>query len=586
MKKIRLTGMLMALLAMLVCCGVSSCIFNDEPETPSSLFKKWYLADGSYVKFNPEGNGEYSSYEDGGILFPRSKAVDSKSESAEMVTYIFGYVYDDSDRQLKVTIWGMTYYFTIEKLTDTVLELENENGETISMTASDSGKEDVKELIVGEWGYAGYVTFKITADSLFYYDDGVLDEARRYRLNGNTIELYDYDFWDPVWTVKEVTEDYLICTYEGDMQQDLYFFSIRKEPDTVGDISLLYDKDWTGIDDMSSSFTHFNFYEDGTAVYSDKEGKLDIQFTYDAGTRKFVMTSDGEKEVYKVRKLTSDVFILDYYEGGVLVDSEEYRVINFDGGAGGGDIAGQVSAVCSVWDVIDDPENGYPYADVWSRTEFHYYADGKLSKVIEANGKMYLSTGLFEPFTRSTYTYDYNNRGSLLVSVKVDEMSECYHYDGVESLSLENMSVASEGKAELYAFVLDDEGHVSYSSMTDMDYRYDSNGQLVEMNRGDYSIKCGWTDGNMSYFELMDGSVTSFGYTPYENSYSIDLNGYICEDYLKDTPLPDGYFGKRSKNIVETGFQYSFDEHNHLVNLVKYNEGGYHYIEYDIQYNN
>lgn len=106
------------------------------------------------------------------------------------------------------------------------------------------------------------------------------------------------------------------------------------------------------------------------------------------------------------------------------------------------------------------------------------------------------------------------------------------------------------------------------------------------MNHDDYAIRCGWTDGNMAYYDLMDGSVTSFGYTPYENSYSIDLNGYICEDYLKDTPLPDGYFGKRSKNIVETGFRYSFDEHNHLVNLVKDNDGTYHYIEYDIQYNN
>ena len=87
------------------------------------------------------------------------------------------------------------------------------------------------------------------------------------------------------------------------------------EPDelVVGDESLLYGDEWTSFDSDSGAPMTWQFRENFQDLIWKVDGEeLVVNYTYDAESHVLTLTSEGEKEVYKITKLT-DHFI--YLEG-------------------------------------------------------------------------------------------------------------------------------------------------------------------------------------------------------------------------------------------------------------------------------
>ena len=349
MKKLNFASMLVMLMALVTCFSLSSCSDDDENDggAVAKLCKTWYLNSNTSITFKADGTGTLTTIEDAEYNLPRLPFKSAAGRSAlpgtrstrevsgTPVTVGFTYTYDDISKQLTLMMEGETMLWTIVTLTDDVLEVKDEDGDTVHFSSAQPQNPeppiDDNADLKGRWGYAGLVMWEFDEDSVKIYNGEDYFEKYAYRCNNRIVEVKESNEWWPAWKVEALTNDILGFSFynedEGTWRGREYVFRILDEPNTVGDASLLYGRKWSSFDDWG--LNSFTFESNGTGLYTDADGSYPFTFTYDATSHKLTMETDGEKEEYKVVKLTEKSLIFQSEtEDGVVEDVLECRVLD------------------------------------------------------------------------------------------------------------------------------------------------------------------------------------------------------------------------------------------------------------------
>ncbi len=271
------------------------------------LYNTWISEEQDLYTFNNDGSGSY-------------KAKDETS--ANDITY----EYDEASRLLTLhRVDGKVVRWTILSLTNDTMKVEDNDGQELTLTAYVNTAWI--ELLYGKWGVAGRTLMEFTnreGNKLFTLHEG--EEMEPYTVPFkydayNRIYFFENENWgDGYWQVKQVTQDILSLEIFGlngenlTIEGSMTLFRIP-EPDelVVGDESLLYGDEWTSFDSDSGAPMTWQFRENFQDLIWKVDGEeLVVNYTYDAESHVLTLTSEGEKEVYKITKLT-DRFI--YLEG-------------------------------------------------------------------------------------------------------------------------------------------------------------------------------------------------------------------------------------------------------------------------------
>lgn len=561
---------------------VSSCTTDDEDDfTLSSLYRIWYCDDGSSIQFNQDGTGLCK-----GDIFAYSKS--------GMTEYPFTFVCSDNGRNLDLTMeYGATFHFVINELSDTVLRLTDENGRYINFSSSHEGGVINTNKLLGKWGYGGYTLTEFTEDKMLNYNlNAEIPEKLDYRLIGNVIEVYEENEWWPMWRITRLDDDMLTLVSSDNPDVVYRHFRILDEEDTVGDISLIYDKDWVGFDDYG--YVHMNFKTNGKMIFKDVDGSYDYTFSYNKKNNRLVMSDGEEEETFVIKKLTDRVLMLVVYgsQGDNIDEILELRTISEtntgpnptpDPTPDPNPSDRMVKAICRIDDVKNNPNNNYPDADVWTRYEFKYDNKGRVSKVLFSSDKYFPGNGVVsdEVFC-TTYSYDYSKEGILTVNETTEWRSVDSGTDP-ENLSLLDSRINSKEDNGSYIFTLDSEEYRIIKG-SGSEYKYTEDGCLSMYDDTYDKINYEWSEGNLvsrSSNYLSD----KYEYLSLPNDYSIDINGYIVNDLLPNSiKMPWEFFGKRSKNIVDYFENVYTDEMNRISEFYELGKDEYVSVKVNIVY--
>lgn len=212
----------------------------------------------------------------------------------------------------------------ILSLTNDTLKVEDNNGQELTLTAYVNTAWI--ELLYGKWGVAGRTLMEFTnreGNKLFTLHEG--EEIGPYTVPFkydayNRIYFFENENWgDGYWQVKQVTQDILSLEIFGlngenlTIEGSMTLFRIP-EPDelVVGNESLLYGDEWTSFDPDSGAPMTWQFRENFQDLIWKVDGEeLVVNYTYDAESHVLTITSEGEKEVYKITKLTDHFMYLE-----------------------------------------------------------------------------------------------------------------------------------------------------------------------------------------------------------------------------------------------------------------------------------
>lgn len=349
MKKLNFVGLLLSMMALITSFGLYSCTTDEEDGyDASALVKTWYLNESSYVTFNSDGSGSYTTSVEEDPFYPRfsSKSkliqgvnyrhiasfVDKQVAASSTKTYHFTYQYNSSYKHLTINIEGNSFKFKVITLKENVLELKDVEGNYFNFSSIKPG-DPVPPIVtegalVGKWGAAGYTIFEFTENNwLIYYDNNEMYKCE-YRYENGIIYTYEGEEWAAVWNVLRLDNNILQLQYIDYPDEYIYMFRTSDEPNVVGDESLLYDRNWTSFDDYG--FVHMTFEKDGKVIYKDVDGTFEYGYTYDNVSHKITLRYDGEFETGRILKLTEDVLIIGIFgeQGEEFVDYMELRVLD------------------------------------------------------------------------------------------------------------------------------------------------------------------------------------------------------------------------------------------------------------------
>lgn len=270
------------------------------------LYNTWILEEQDLYTFNNDGSGSYKAKEE---------------TSANDITY----EYDEASRLLTLhRVDGKVVRWTILSLTNDTLKVEDNDGQELTLTAYVNTAWI--ELLYGKWGMAGRTLMEFTnreGNKLFTLHEG--EEMEPYTVPFkydayNRIYFFENENWgDGYWQVKQVTQDILSLEIFGlngenlTIEGSMTLFRIP-EPDelVVGDESLLYGDEWTSFDSDSGVPMTWQFRENFQDLIWKVDGEeLVVNYTYDAESHVLTLTSEGEKEVYKITKLTDHCIYLE-----------------------------------------------------------------------------------------------------------------------------------------------------------------------------------------------------------------------------------------------------------------------------------
>lgn len=270
------------------------------------LYNTWISEEQDLYTFNNDGSGSYKAKEE---------------TSANDITY----EYDEASRLLTLhRVDGQVVRWTILSLTNDTLKVEDNNGQELTLTAYVNTAWI--ELLYGKWGVAGRTLMEFTnreGNKLFTLHEG--EEMGPYTVPFkydayNRIYFFENENWgDGYWQVKQVTQDILSLEIFGlngenlTIEGSMTLFRIP-EPDelVVGDESLLYGDEWTSFDPDSGAPMTWQFRENFQDLIWKVDGEeLVVNYTYDTESHVLTITSEGEKEVYKITKLTDHFMYLE-----------------------------------------------------------------------------------------------------------------------------------------------------------------------------------------------------------------------------------------------------------------------------------
>lgn len=350
MKKLNFVGLLLSMMALITSFGLYSCTTDEEDGyDASALVKTWYLNESSYVTFNSDGSGSYTTSVEEDPFYLRSSSkskliqgvnyrhiasfVDKQVAASSTKTYHFTYQYNSSYKYLTINIEGNSFKFKVITLKENVLELKDVEGNYFNFSSTKPGDPEppivTEETLVGKWGAAGYTIFEFTEDNwLIYYDNNEMYKCE-YRYEDGIIYTYEGEEWAAAWYVVRLDANILGLDYVSN-GGSIYMFRTLDEPNTIGDKSLLYDRNWTSIESIDGGFIHMTFEKNGKIIYKDAEGDMTLNYTYDNGSHKITIGYGGEVEVGRVLKLTENVLIIGIFgeQGEVIVDYMELRVLD------------------------------------------------------------------------------------------------------------------------------------------------------------------------------------------------------------------------------------------------------------------
>lgn len=270
------------------------------------LYNTWISEEQDLYTFNNDGSGSYKAKEE---------------TSANDITY----EYDEASRLLMLhRVDGQVVRWTILSLTNDTLKVEDNNGQELTLTAYVNTAWI--ELLYGKWGAAGRTLMEFTnreGNKLFTLHEG--EEMGPYTVPFkydayNRIYFFENENWgDGYWQVTQVTQDILSLEIFGlngenlTIEGSMTLFRIP-EPDelVVGDESLLYGDEWTSFDPDSGAPMTWQFRKNFQDLIWKVDGEeLVVNYTYDAESHVLTITSEGEKEVYKITKLTDHFMYLE-----------------------------------------------------------------------------------------------------------------------------------------------------------------------------------------------------------------------------------------------------------------------------------
>ena len=194
---------------------------------------------------------------------------------------------------------------------------------------------------------------------------------------------------------------------------------------------------------------------------------------------------------------------------------------------------------------------------------------------------------------QATYFYDADGNISRIHSVYGSgRVSHDISFIITESTIAWNV-IGSNGNSEVFRAVIDN-GRAQSMTVEDCMFRYDANGQLIEVESGDdnwgriYILT--WNNGNITRLEQREASgtlVSSIDYT-YTNYVADNLlasghlfnplteNGFLDNDYSMAI-FYTGACGKLSKNLPATAKFYIQNHNSSDLSLVLYGERTYEY---------
>lgn len=330
MKSLKLVGIL--LIVSLLSIGFYSCSDDDDTppgNVPELLIRTWYMGGNSSITFNSNGTGSIQTDDAGysaGIL---------KTKALTRATLTFTYTYNDTTKQIILSMSGEKAIWTILRLTEAVLEIEDEEGDVLVLNATITPDPTpiAPSLLYGDWGYAGKIYMSLTEDGYctLYDGDSAKGETVKYKFENNRIIFYDNGEWweGSAYVVKSLTQDYIKFDMlsEGVKTGTFAFFRVAKEENTIGPASYLYNKTWTTFDE--DSFLQLKFNENGTGTYTESDGNVSFKFSYNESTHKLTLTLGSEKEVWEIIKLTQKaVFFKIIDEDGYSEEITEFRVLD------------------------------------------------------------------------------------------------------------------------------------------------------------------------------------------------------------------------------------------------------------------
>lgn len=339
MKKLNFVGMLLAV--SLFSIGFFSCGNDDDDKNigniPEKLIGTWYMSENSFVTFNANGTGSFTTDDEDLSV----AALKNRSITRATTTFAFTYQYNETTKEITLSIEGEKAVWTIVNLTDDVLEVKDEEGDIIQFTSSIMPNPDPVNPteLYGDWGYAGkkYMSFVKEGDNsicVFYAENGNEEGRVKFKYENNKIVFYENGEWwyDSAYIVTALTNDYISFNIlsEGVVDESMFLFRLQNEPNIIGPISYLH-QTWTTFsnDDSRLSEIKITFKDNGKGTFTEDGETISFTYTYNESTHKLTLSIDKEKEVWEITKLTQKTVYFkatDEEDGSTYV--MEYRVLN------------------------------------------------------------------------------------------------------------------------------------------------------------------------------------------------------------------------------------------------------------------
>lgn len=326
MKTSKLNQFVAIFIALFMTLAVSSCSSDDDDDkkfdVPQELIGTWNLYGMQYT-FNADGTGYISGDFDDEDMSART--VSGLSSRSGRMTLKFTYTYNASEHSVVINCMGEKERWQIVELSDGLLVIIDSEGERMTLVKEGAVDPSVPDTdyapcplstLIGDWGVAGRAMYGFNSEGYmkWFMADGEHFEPGTYSYDAEK-GILDTSEGGSV-SVRKVTDDIIMLWDNSEAVKAPFLLTrIIKEPFTVGDISLLYDKTWTmvGIATLDNRPAYpWTYYFDSKGIWSSsvQGSAMGGSFRYESSTKTLVLNMMDDDMEYKVISLTSDKVVL------------------------------------------------------------------------------------------------------------------------------------------------------------------------------------------------------------------------------------------------------------------------------------
>lgn len=134
MRKINFAGMI--LITFLLFTALTSCSSDDDKTVgniPTQLIKTWYIEGGNTITFNANGTGTFVEEVEESTDLSAKAAIFPKVSTRATQSLKFTYTYDETNKQIAISMSGINAIWTILSITDDELEVNDKDGGLIKL---------------------------------------------------------------------------------------------------------------------------------------------------------------------------------------------------------------------------------------------------------------------------------------------------------------------------------------------------------------------------------------------------------------------------------------------------------------------